>query len=220
MKSIYLLLSLILMNTCQIGLPEPENRFQAVWLPLDNYQDKAIAYFASGCFWCVESVYESLKGVEEAYSGYAGGITKNPTYYQVMSGRTGHAETVEVIYDPNEIDFATLVEVFFNSHDPTVLNQQGPDRGTQYRSVAFYQNEEEKKIIKDYITKLTKSKVYNKDIVTEVKPLKQFYYAEKYHQDYERNNPNDLYILNVSKPRFNKFKVKSPELIKGEQHYE
>ena len=121
MKSVYILLSLILMNACQIGLPEPENRFQAVWLPDDNYQDKEKAYFASGCFWCVESVFESLKGVEEAYSGYAGGITKNPTYYQVISGRTGHAETVEVIYDSNEIDFATLVEVFFDSHDPTVI---------------------------------------------------------------------------------------------------
>ena len=135
-----------------------------------------------------------------------------------MTGRTGHAETVEVIYDPNEIDFATLVEVFFDSHDPTLLNQQGPDRGTQYRSVAFYQNDEEKKIIQDYISKFTQSKVYNKEIVTEVKPLIEFYYAENYHQNYERNNPNDLYILNVSKPRFNKFKAKSPELIKVEQH--
>ncbi len=213
-----LLLSLILMNTCKIGIPEPENRSQANWFLGDNYQNKAKAYFASGCFWCVESVYESLKGVEEAHSGYAGGKTKNPNYYQVMTGRTGHAETVEVIYDPNEIDFATLVEVFFDSHDPTLLNQQGPDRGTQYRSVAFYQNDKEKKIIEDYISKFTQSKIYNKEIVTEVKPLIEFYYAENYHQNYERNNPNDLYILNVSKPRFNKFKAKSPELIKEEQH--
>ena len=206
------------MNTCKIVVPESENRSQANWFLGDNYQNKAKAYFASGCFWCVESIYESLKGVEEAYSGYAGGKTKNPNYYQVMTGRTGHAETVEVIYDPNEIDFATLVEVFFDSHDPTLLNQQGPDRGTQYRSVAFYQNDKEKKIIEDYISKFTQSKVYNKEIVTEVKPLIEFYYAENYHQNYERNNPNDLYILNISKPRFNKFKAKSPELIKGEQH--
>ena len=213
-----ILLSLILMNTCQISAPEPENRSQAVGLPSDNYEDKAKAYFASGCFWCVESVYESLKGVEEAYSGYAGGKTKNPTYYQVISGRTGHAEAIEVIYNPNEIDFATLVEVFFDSHDPTLLNQQGPDRGTQYRSIAFYQNDEEKKIIENYISKLTQSKFYNKEIVTEVKPLQKFYYAENYHQDYERNNPNDMYILNVSMPRLNKFKAKSPELLKVKQH--
>ena len=213
-----ILLSLILMNTCQISAPVPENRSQAVWLPSDNYEDKAKAYFASGCFWCVESVYESLKGVEEAYSGYAGGKTKNPTYYQVISGRTGHAEAIEVIYNPNEIDFATLVEVFFDSHNPTLLNQQGPDRGTQYRSIAFYQNDEEKKIIENYISKLTQSKFYNKEIVTEVKPLQKFYYAENYHQDYERNNPNDMYILNVSKPRLNKFKAKSPELLKVKQH--
>ena len=108
----HLLLSLIFINTCQIGAPEPENRSTAVWSPIENFQKKSKAYFASGCFWCVESVYESLKGVEEVYSGYAGGKTKNPTYYQVISGNTGHAETVEVIYDPKIIDFTTLVEVF------------------------------------------------------------------------------------------------------------
>jgi peptide-methionine (S)-S-oxide reductase len=166
----------------------------------------------------VEAVYESLEGVEEALSGYAGGKTKNPTYYQVITGKTGHAETVEVIYDSKVIDFVTLVEVFFDSHDPTLLNQQGPDRGTQYRSVAFYQNESEKKIIEDHISKITKEKVYPKKIVTEVRPLSKFYYAEKYHQDYEKNNPKDLYILNVSKPRLNKFKAVSPELLKKDQH--
>ncbi len=211
-------LLIVLMNTCQLSAPEPVDGANAVWEPTKTLQNKAKAYFASGCFWCVEAVYESLKGVEEAYSGYAGGKTKNPTYYQVITGKTGHAETVEVIYDPNIIDFATLVTVFFDSHDPTLLNQQGPDRGTQYRSVAFYQNAEEKKIIEDHITKLTAKKVYPNEIVTEVKKLSKFYYAEKYHQDYEQNNPNDLYILNVSKPRLNKFKAKSPKLLKEEQH--
>ena len=214
----YLLISLMLINTCQIGAPEPNNSSIAVWSPDENFQKKAKAYFASGCFWCVESVYESLKGVEEVYSGYAGGKTKNPTYYQVISGITGHAETVEVIYDPNVINFATLVEVFFDSHDPTLLNKQGPDRGTHYRSIAFYQNHVEKKIIEDHISNLTKAKVFQQKIVTEVKQLLKFYYAENYHQDYEKNNPNDLYILNVSKPRLNKFKAKSPELLKKEEH--
>lgn len=218
MKAMYLLISLIVMNTCQIGRPSQKNHATAVWSPKENFQNKAKAYFASGCFWCVESLYESLEGVEEAYSGYAGGKTINPTYYQVISGRTGHAETVEVIYDPKVIDFATLVEVFFDSHDPTLLNQQGPDRGTQYRSIAFYQNQNEKKIIEDQISKLTEAKIYQQIIVTEVKPLSEFYYAENYHQDYEKNNPNDLYILNVSLPRLNKFKAKSPELLKKEEH--
>jgi peptide-methionine (S)-S-oxide reductase len=218
MKIMYLLLSFILINTCQIGTHEPKDRSTAVWSPSEHYQNKSKAYFASGCFWCVEAVYESLEGVEEAFSGYAGGKTKNPTYYQVITGKTGHAETVEVVYDSKVIDFATLVEVFFDSHDPTLLNQQGPDRGTQYRSVAFYQNESEKKIIEDRISKLTKERVYPNKIVTEVKPLSKFYYAENYHQDYEKNNPNDLYILNVSKPRLNKFKAISPELLKKEQH--
>lgn len=214
MKTMILLLSLILINQCNIGAPPPENRQNPVWEPIENYQNKSKAYFASGCFWCVEYIYESLDGVDEAFSGYAGGKTKNPNYYQITAGRTGHAETVEVIYDPNIISFKTLLEVFFDSHDPTLLNQQGPDRGTQYRSVAFYQNDEEKKIIIDYINKLTAERVFDKKIVTEVKPLKKFYYAEEYHQDYEVNNPTDLYILNISKPRFNDFKVKSPELLK------
>ena len=218
MKSMYLILSFIFINTCQIGTPEPEDHSTAVWSPPEHYQNISKAYFASGCFWCVEAVYESLKGVEEAFSGYAGGKTKNPTYYQVITGKTGHAETVEVVYDPKVIDFDTLVEVFFDSHDPTLLNQQGPDLGSQYRSVAFYQKESEKKIIEDHISKLTKENKYPKKIVTEVKPLSKFYYAEVYHQDYEKNNPNDLYILNVSKPRLNKFKAVSPELLKKEQH--
>ena len=214
MKTMYLILSLIFINQCKIGAPPAENRMNPVWEPVENYQEKAKAYFASGCFWCVEYIYESLEGVEEAFSGYAGGTTKNPNYYQITTGRTGHAETVEVIYDPNIISFKTLVEVFFDSHDPTQLNRQGPDSGTQYRSIAFYQNMEEKKIIEDYIAKLKAEKVFDKKIVTEVKSLKKFYYAEEYHQDYEVNNPNDLYILNISKPRFKKFKAKSPELLK------
>jgi peptide-methionine (S)-S-oxide reductase len=218
MKTMYIFLSLIILNNCQLSAPVPQDRTTEVWAPTTIQKDKSKAYFASGCFWCVESVYESIKGVEEAFSGYAGGKTKNPTYYQVVTGRTGHAETVEVIYDPKLVSFSTLVEAFFDSHDPTLLNQQGPDRGTHYRSIAFYQNNEEKEIIEKYIAKLEKEKVYNRKIVTEVKPLAKFYYAENYHQDYEKNNPNDLYILNVSVPRLNKFKATSPELIKDQQH--
>ena len=141
----YMLLGLLFLYQCNLSTPQTEDRKNPVWEPIENHQGMARAYFASGCFWCVEYIYESLAGVEEAFSGYAGGKTKNPNYYQITTGGTGHAETVEVIYDSNIISFKTLLEVFFDSHDPTLLNQQGPDRGTQYRSVAFYQNQDEKK---------------------------------------------------------------------------
>ena len=176
-------------------------------------QEFSKAYFASGCFWCVESIYENLKGVINVDSGYSGGSTINPTYYQVISGNTGHAETIEVIYDSSIIDFKTLVNVFFGSHDPSTLNRQGPDVCTQYRSVAFYSSNEEKNIINNEIDRLLKNKVYKK-ITTEVIPFKKFYVAENYHQDYKKKNPNDLYIIKVSAPRINKFKINFKEILK------
>ena len=176
-------------------------------------QEFSRAYFASGCFWCVESIYENLKGVVNVDSGYSGGSTINPTYYQVISGSTGHAETIEVVYDSSIIDFKTLVNVFFGSHDPSTLNRQGPDIGTQYRSVAFYSSNEEKNIIKNEIDRLLKNKVYKK-ITTEVIPFKKFYVAENYHQDYKKKNPDDLYIMKVSAPRINKFKMNFKEILK------
>ena len=176
-------------------------------------QEFSKAYFASGCFWCVESIYENLKGVINVDSGYSGGSTINPTYYQVISGNTGHAETIEVIYDSSIIDFKTLVNVFFGSHDPSTLNRKGPDVGTQYRSVAFYSSNEEKNIINNEIDRLLKNKVYKK-ITTEVIPFKKFYVAENYHQDYKKKNPDDLYIIKVSAPRINKFKINFKEILK------
>ena len=171
------------------------------------------AYFASGCFWCVEAIFESLKGVEEVYSGYSGGVTINPSYREVMSGHTGHAETVEIIYNPKIIDFKTLVKVFFESHDPTTKDSQGPDFGSQYRSIAFYNNENEKEIIKSYIEDLNKN-VFENKIVTEIIKFQKFYYAETYHQDFEKKNPNNLYINKVSIPRINNFKNKMESLLK------
>lgn len=171
------------------------------------------AYFASGCFWCVEAIFESLKGVEEVYSGYSGGVTINPSYREVMSGNTGHAETVEIIYNPKIIDFKTLVKVFFESHDPTTKDSQGPDFGSQYRSIAFYNNENEKEIIKSYIEDLNKN-VFENKIVTEIIKFQKFYYAETYHQDFEKKNPNNLYINKVSIPRINNFKNKMESLLK------
>ena len=175
------------------------------------------AYFASGCFWCVEAVFESVKGVHEAISGYSGGSEKNPTYKQVSYGRTTHAEAVEVYYDPKIVSFETLVKVFFGSHDPTTLNRQGPDKGSQYRSIAFYKNENEKKIIESYIQKLNDDKTFNNPIITEVKKFEKFWKAEDYHQNYEKLNPNNSYVRNVSIPRLNRFKRKFPELLKEDE---
>lgn len=172
------------------------------------------AYFASGCFWCVEAVFESVKGVKEVVSGYSGGEKLNPTYREVSSGQLKHAEAVEVIYDEKQVSFETLVKVFFGSQDPTTPNQQGPDRGPQYRSIAFYTDQSEKQIIEDYILKLTNEKVFNAPIVTEVMKFEKFWEAEKYHQDYERLNPDVPYVRSVSVPRLNRFKEKFPELLK------
>tara|TARA_Y100000991_G_scaffold86389_1_gene65102 strand:+ start:1812 stop:2405 length:594 start_codon:yes stop_codon:yes gene_type:complete len=171
------------------------------------------AYFASGCFWCVESIYESLEGVNDVVSGYSGGWLKNPSYRQVLTGKTGHAESIKVSYDPNQISFSKLVEVFFASHDPTTLNKQGPDIGPHYRSIAFYETNEEKIIIEKEIKRLLDNKVYDL-IVTEVKNFEIFYLAESYHQDYKIKNPNNPYIWNVSVPRIEKFKSNYSDLLK------
>ena len=177
---------------------------------LDSLQT---AYFASGCFWCVEAVFESVRGVEEAVSGYSGGKELNPTYQQVSYGQTGHAEAVKVYYDSSVVSFSTLVDVFFNSHDPSTLNQQGPDRGTQYRSIAFYQTPEEKEIIDEKILTLLTEKTYG-TITTQVVPFDVFLEAEDYQQDYERNKPGNGYVQGVSIPRLNAFKKKMPEVLK------
>ncbi|MDC6406554.1 MULTISPECIES: peptide-methionine (S)-S-oxide reductase MsrA [Maribacter] len=177
------------------------------------------AYFASGCFWCVEAIFESVRGVKEVISGYAGGTEENPTYEMVGSGQSSHAEAVEVYYDPSQISFVELVQVFFGSHDPTTLNRQGPDRGTQYRSIAFYKNEQEKKIIDSYIQALKDQNVYGgAPITTEVTAFTKFYDAEDYHQDYERKHPNNSYIRNVSIPRLNRFKANFGDYLKKEVH--
>ena len=171
------------------------------------------AYFASGCFWCVESIYESLEGVNDVVSGYSGGWLKNPSYRQVLTGKTGHAESIKVSYNPNQISFSKLVEIFFASHDPTTLNKQGPDIGPHYRSIAFYETNEEKIIIEKEIKRLLDNKVYDL-IVTEVKNFEIFYLAESYHQDYKIKNPNNPYIWNVSVPRIEKFKSNYSDLLK------
>ena len=168
---------------------------------------EAVATFAEGCFWCSEEVFESLVGVREAVSGYAGGKTLNPTYEEVCSGTTGHAESVQIYYDPKKISYETLVEAFFASQDPTTPNQQGPDKGTQYRSAIFYRTDAEKTIAENTIKKLTAAKTFKKKIVTEVTKLSIFYPAEAYHQNYIVNNPDNPYVQSVSLPRYERFRA-------------
>jgi peptide-methionine (S)-S-oxide reductase len=208
--------------SCQSKTKTPEQISEpvaeAIKLSESELQQYETAYFASGCFWCVEAIFESVKGVKEAVSGYAGGDEENPTYEQVSYGNTTHAETVEVYYDPKEVSFFELVQVFFGSHDPTTLNRQGPDRGPQYRSIAFYKNDEEKKIIEEYMKALDESKVYGQPIVTEIEPFTIFWKAEEYHQDYERKHPDNAYITNVSVPRLNRFKQNFPKYLKKDAH--
>lgn len=169
---------------------------------------KAVAAFAEGCFWCSVHVFEAVKGVDSAIAGYAGGNTKNPTYRQVGGETTGHAESVVVYYNPQVISYDELLNVFFTSQDPTTPNQQGPDRGSSYRSIIFYQTPEEKILATNSIAKYNKSGMFKNPIVTEMKNLDVFYRAEEYHQHYIKlhERDGDAYITNVSIPRFNLFK--------------
>ena len=177
--------------------------------------ESATAYFASGCFWCTEAIFESINGVSKVIAGYSGGQTQNPTYEEVGAGNTGHAESVEVIYDPEVISFATLVDAYFGSQNPTQFNGQGPDIGSQYRSIIFYQNDTEKKIIEEKKSALAKE--LNAKIAAEVIPFKKFWKAEDYHQGYEKLHPSNPYVQEVSIPRFNAFKEKFPQLLRQEE---
>jgi peptide-methionine (S)-S-oxide reductase len=181
-----------------------------VEVPIEN--GLKTAYFASGCFWCVEVVYEGVKGVKESTSGYAGGHTDNPTYELSNTGRTGHAEAVEVLYDPEVVSFATLVDVYFGSQNVTQVNGQGPDRGPQYRSIVFYQNAKENQIIE--AKKKAIEGATGENVAAEILPFQKFWVAEDYHQDYKKRNPNNAYIKAVSNPRLQEFKAKFQELLK------
>lgn len=163
------------------------------------------ATFGMGCFWCSEAIFERLKGVESVESGYSGGNVDNPTYEQVCTGRTGHAEVIQIKYDPKIISFDELLEVFWKTHDPTTLNRQGADVGTQYRSVIFYHNDEQKKLAEQYKTELDKSGAWSDPIVTEISPLTNYFPAEDYHQEYFENNPNQKYCNFVIAPKVEKF---------------
>jgi peptide-methionine (S)-S-oxide reductase len=187
--------------------------------PIDTtrYGKIDTAYFASGCFWCVEAVYERLYGVKESVSGYSGGTTKNPTYEQVGAHETGHAESVMVFYDPKLISYQTLVKVYFGSQNPTQVNGQGPDNGSPYRSIIFYRNAEEQKIAEAEKKLLGESGKYSEPIAAEIIPFEVFYKAEDYHQNYEYLHPTNPYVQRISVPRLRKMEAQFPELLKKEK---
>jgi peptide-methionine (S)-S-oxide reductase len=182
--------------------------------PLAPAPGSETAVFAGGCFWGTQSVFERVKGVIATTAGYAGGSATTATYAQVNTETTGHAESVRVVYDPSKITYGQLLRIFFSvAHDPTQLNRQGPDEGTSYRSVIFYLNDEQQKIAQAYIAQLDAAHVFHKRIVTEVVPLKGFYMAESYHQDYALHNPDNPYILVCDRPKVEALKKEFPELF-------
>ncbi len=215
MKTLNLLLALGLAGCMSSGaagpLPEP-----AADIPLAKTAGSETAVFAGGCFWGVEAVFENVKGVSKAVSGYAGGTLASPSYEQVSSGSTGHAESVSVTYDPSKVSYGQLLKVFFAvAHNPTELNRQGPDTGTQYRSAIFYANPEQQRVAKAYIAQLQAAKAFPRPIVTEVSPLKAFYAAEDYHQNYLVRNPYQPYIVINDLPKLAALKKELPALYSG-----
>jgi len=194
-----LVLCLLFINTASA---QNDNNKQSMKGNMKNLEK---ATFGSGCFWCSEAVFDRVKGVESVVSGYAGGKTLNPTYEEVCSGSTGYAESIQITYDPSTVTYDELLEIFWRTHDPTTLNRQGNDVGTQYRSVIFYYNEEQKKLAEEYKKKLDQSGAWDKPIVTEIAPFTNFYKAEDYHQDYYANNPNRGYCAFVIAPKVEKF---------------
>jgi len=170
--------------------------------------DTETATLGGGCFWCTEAAYKEVPGVVSVTSGYAGGHIENPTYEAVCAERTGHAEVVRVEYDPEELGFADVLKVFFTVHDPTQLNRQGPDVGTQYRSIVLYHDDEQRELTEEYVAELEAEGVYDDDIVTEIEPLEAFYEAEPYHQDYYERNPNDSYCTFNADPKIRKVREK------------
>jgi peptide-methionine (S)-S-oxide reductase len=196
--------------TATVAIPDP-----LIDAPLASAKGEQTAVVAGGCFWGIEAVFEHVKGVIDVKSGYAGGTAGTAQYEMVSSGRTGHAESVRVKYDPSQISYGKLLKVFFSvAHDPTQLNRQGPDHGTQYRSAIFCVDEEQKRIAKAYIDQLNEAKVFGRPIVTEVVTTSSFYPAEAYHQDYARNHPDDSYIMVNDLPKVANLRKQFPDLYK------
>jgi len=180
----------------------------------NNTAAEEVAIFAGGCFWCTEAVFLELEGVKQVISGYIGGKTVNPTYKDICAGETGHAEAIKIVFDPSKIEFGKLLEVFFATHDPTTINRQGNDVGTQYRSEVFYMNDEQKKLTEQYIELLTEENTFGKKIVTKITPATTFYEAEDYHQNFYSRNPNQGYCSFVIPPKIEKLKQKFSDVLK------
>lgn len=188
-----------------------QNRFD------DMDENAEVAYLAGGCFWCLEAVYDDLQGVKDVVSGYAGGHVPNPTYKQVLTGATGHAEAVKVVFDPEQISYEEILQVFFSIHDPTSLNRQGADIGTQYRSAIFYLSPEQKKTAEQVIRRLEDEKIWDEPIVTELAPFDAFFPAEDYHQEYYKHNPEQSYCQIVVRPKLSKFRREYGNRLKSQK---
>ena len=173
-----------------------------------------VATLAGGCFWCIEAVFREVDGVENVVSGYTGGATVNPTYQQVFTGKTGHAEAVQVSFNPSKISYREILEIFFSVHDPTTLNRQGADTGTQYRSAIFYHNEQQKAVAEELIGQLNKAHLWKKPIVTQIVPLDTFYPAEDYHREYFSRHPEQAYCQMVISPKVSKFRKQRTKRLK------
>lgn len=204
----YLYLLLIVLN----GIISAQNRTAIKGKPME--QPLEIATLGAGCFWCVEAIYQRLEGVEKVASGYSGGTVKNPTYEQVCTGKTGHAEVIQVTFDPKKLSFKELLDVFFKTHDPTTLNKQGADAGTQYRSAIFYHSPEQKKIAEQVKQETEAAKIWDDPIVTEIAPFTVFFKAEEYHQNYYNENSYQPYCMMVINPKLSKFKKEFSSKLK------
>jgi peptide-methionine (S)-S-oxide reductase len=208
-----LMLVLLALACTFTNLPETTTMAADASTKSNNSAKLETATFGEGCFWCSEAVYQRLRGVKSVVSGYSGGNVDKPTYEQVCTGRTGHAEVIQVTFDPSEISYDELLKVFWQTHDPTTLNQQGHDIGTQYRSAVFYHNEDQHRVAEAYKKQLDKSGVFKKPIVTEITPFKNFFPAEKYHQNYFNLNPNQKNCQFVIRPKVEKFNKEFKNLL-------
>ncbi|HEX6224192.1 MAG TPA: peptide-methionine (S)-S-oxide reductase MsrA [Chryseolinea sp.] len=216
MKMKLTILSFLLLALAGNSQKEVSNNHTQKMTNLESNPGLQVATFASGCFWCTEAIFQNVDGVEKVVSGYMGGKVKNPSYKEVCTGQTGHAEVIQVSYDPNKVTYDELLEIFWKTHDPTTLNRQGADVGTQYRSAIFYHTEEQKQLAEKYKKKLTEAEVFDQPIVTEITSASVFYKAEDYHQNYYNLNGNAPYCAMVIQPKVEKFKKVFKEKLKNQ----
>lgn len=213
MKYVLSILCILFSGVFPMAISQDQNNNHKKSQPPSN-NEKEIATIAGGCFWCLETVFDDLRGVKKVESGYSGGDAQNPSYEQVCVGTTGHAEAIQITFDPKTISFQNLLDVFFSVHNPTTLNQQGADEGTQYRSAIFYHSPEQKDVAESVIKEVNDSEVWNDPIVTEVTPFVAFYRAEDYHQDYYNRNSRQSYCQMVISPKLAKFRKQFMSLLK------